>query len=156
MSLVNKYRKQPDGFLKLIQLIESSEPETQKNILHLVGSDDPGWAHLIKTKAITPERILTWPNSVLRKIFSKLNIPQISALYSTLNEEHRSTVLNAIQENQIRPVQDYTLDHPSEKGQIIAARIFLVQIVRDLEARGQLHFKDIDPALTFDKRLAVA
>ncbi|GIL18659.1 MAG: hypothetical protein BroJett040_24100 [Oligoflexia bacterium] len=153
MSLLQKYRKKPDGFIQLVHLIESSEPATQKNLLHLVGTEDPGWAHLIKTKALTPERILGWPPHILQKILLQFSLPLLATLYATSSDETRVAILNAIPEYQIRTVQDHALDHPHDESQALACRLRLVQITRELQAKGNLCFREFDPLLDLDQRL---
>ena len=62
--MLSRFRK-PGGFMQLLALIESCDPSKQKNLLSLVGPEDPGWAHLLKVKALTFDRIRSWPAPVL-------------------------------------------------------------------------------------------
>lgn len=160
MSLLSRFRK-PGGFQQLLTLIETCEPAKQKNLLHLVGVEDPGWAHLVKIKTITFERVLSWPSEVLMEITPHLpdNVLAISFRMAEslskpdLTPLHEKWIesLPAMKAKEIRSLAD---GKEISLGEQITASIKVVQTVRELEARGKIRFANFDPILEIDTRIA--
>lgn len=131
----------------------------QKNLLHLVGNEDPGWAYLVKLKMITIERVLTWPVETMMEITTHLPDRVLAAAWtiaaslpdgSQLQEKWLRS-LPTMKAREIRSVIDSTSFSPPE---LQAASIRIVQTVRELEEKDQLRFSQFDPALEIDKRVA--
>ena len=80
MSTLSRFRK-PGGFQQLLMLIETCDPDKQKSLMHLIGTEDPGWAHLVKIKALTFERIMTWPTEILMEITPHLQDHTIAMIF---------------------------------------------------------------------------
>lgn len=159
MSMLNRFRK-PGGFHQLLALIETCEPAKQKDLLHLVGSEDPGWAHLVKAKSLTFDRILSWPVEVLMEITPHLPDKVLAAAY--LVAEQQSSHGNLLHEKWLKslPSMKAREVHSLAQGSAVTAAeqtaslIKIIQTVRDLEAKGNIRFAQFDPSLEVDKRLA--
>ena len=152
MSLLNRFKKQ-GGFIQLLQLIESTEPSKQKSLLHLVGQEDPGWAHLVRLKSLTADRILNWPNEVLSKILSHLSSPVIAVLYNNGSESQRTKILLCLPQRIVREVQELATNIPSGTSEVTTAQLKLVQTSRDLNNSGQIDFLKFDPSLHVEHKL---
>jgi flagellar motor switch protein FliG len=152
MSMLSRFRKQ-GGFFQLLTLIETCDPIKQKNLLHLVGVEDPGWAYLVKIKCLTIERILGWPQQVLMEITPHLTEKMILSLHAGLRQEHRNNLTSALSASALRLLRDQ-MDSPVHVAEQNAAAIRLIQIVRDLENEGKIKFSNFDPALTIDPSIA--
>lgn len=131
----------------------------QKNLLHLVGNEDPGWAYLVKLKMITIERVLTWPVETIMEITTHLPDRVLAAAWTIaasmpegpqLQEKWLKSLPN-MKAREIKSVIDSTSFSPPE---LQAASIRIVQTVRELEEKDQLRFSQFDPALEIDKRVA--
>lgn len=153
MSMLGRFRKS-GGFYQLLLLIESCDPARQKSLLELVGTEDPGWANLLKIKCLTIERVLSWPEDALREIFS--NVPEkiIASLYSGLDPELQEKVIKTIPFTRSREV--FSLIQALDVGPAgrVAAAIKVVQTARELEAKGRFRFVTFAPDLALDLRLA--
>lgn len=157
-ALLQRFRK-PGGFSQLLNLIETCDPLKQKNLLHLVGNEDPGWAYLVKLKMITTERVLTWPVETIMEITTHLPDRVLAAAWNiaaTLPDgphlqEKWLKSLPTMKAREIKSIIDSTSFSAPE---LQAASIRIVQTVRELEEKDQLRFSQFDPALEIDKRVA--
>lgn len=153
MSMLNRFRK-PGGFHQLLALIEGCEPEKQKNLLSLIGNEDPGWAHLVKLKALSFERIMKWPIEILMEISphvpEKIQIAALCKMTDPIKEKWFKSIIG-LKQKEIRQSCTEAQPLPSEQQ---AATIKIVQIVRELEEKGLIKLSQIDPSLQLDKRLA--
>jgi hypothetical protein len=159
-TMLSRFRK-PGGFQQLLTLIETCEPAKQKSLLHLVSSEDPGWAHLVKVKALTFERILTWPEEVLMEITPHLPDAILATAYRMAEQvsvgkplslhEKWINCLPSMKAKEIRALAKTLAFAPSEQ---FSSSIKIIQTVRELTAKGQLKFISFDPSLEIDNRLA--
>ena len=152
-SMLSRFRK-PGGFLQLLALIESCESQKRKHLLGLIAAEDPGWAHLVKVKTLTLERILSWPADILSLIFPLLQDSEIVALLQGQNPDiiekctgalvhrHKKEILRLLVE--LRPT-------PVERS---ATSLRLYQVIRELETRGQIQFRQFDASLEIDLSIA--
>jgi flagellar motor switch protein FliG len=159
MSTLGRFRK-PGGFQQLLILIETCDPSKQKNLLHLIGTEDPGWAHLVKMKALTFERIMSWPVEVLMEITPPLPDPILANAYKMAQlistpekpELHEKWLkcIPSIKAKEVQELASYTPLTPADQA---ASVVKLLQTIRELEAKGHIRFSNFDPTLEIDTRL---
>lgn len=150
--MLNRFRK-PGGFLQLVQLIETTEIAKQKNLLHLVGKEDPGWAHLLRLKTLSIDRIFSWPPDILYKILPEMPLPLLTVIYMTAQDERRAKILASIPHPLVRKIQDLCEQIGSPEAQLFSANIKLLQLVRELHNNGTIDFNRFDPALHIEDSL---
>jgi hypothetical protein len=162
MSTLNRFRK-PGGFLQLLVLIETCDPVKQQNLLHLIGSEDPGWAHLVKAKALTFERVLGWPLEVLMEITPPLPDNVLAGTFK-MAEQVRIVGQSNLQEKWIKSIpsikakeiQELARYHTLSPADQTACVIKLIQTVRDLDSKGIIRIANFDPSLEIDARITAA
>lgn len=150
--MLNRFRKQ-GGFNQLLALIETCDPVKQRNLLHLVGSEDPGWAHLVRSKCLTLDKVMSWPQEILMEITPHLTEKVILALHSGMSLDQQVRFLAALPSSLVRVLQDQ-LTNPVTLPEQHAAMIKLIQLVRDLEGQGKFKFSSFDPSLVIDPAIA--
>ena len=153
MSMLNRFRKQ-GGFQQLLTLIETCDPIKQESLLHLVSSEDPGWAHLVKTKCLTRSRIFSWPESILQEIVPQLPEMVAVALFFSLDKPGQEKLRGAMTKSAVRSFDELLSRSNPTSSEQNAARIKLFQVVRTLELDGKLKFQTFDPALVIDPSIA--
>lgn len=160
MSLLGRFRK-PGGFQQLLTLIETCDPAKQKNLMHLVGTEDPGWAHLVKVKTLTFERILSWPQEVLMEITPHLPDQILATAYQmaellspTGRPQLQEKWINSLPSMKAREVKSLSNDRKVTAAEEASTSIKVIQTVRELEAKGKIRFSNFDPTLEIDKRIA--
>lgn len=158
MSMLQRFRK-PGGFLQLLTLIETCDASKQKNLLNLVGAEDPGWAHLVKVKSLTFERIMSWPVEVLMEVTPHLPDRVLASVYQMAlilphgveMQDKWLQSLPSVKAKEIKSLADSAAVSGSENQ---AAVIKMIQTVRELSAKGQIQFQKFDPGLELDQRIA--
>jgi hypothetical protein len=168
MSMLARFRK-PGGFQQLLALIETCEPAKQKALLHLIAVEDPGWAQLVRLKTLSFERILSWPVEILMEITPPLpdkvlaTAYQIAETISTPNPQAAPQVfkeslhekwLQSLPSLKAREIRQMAAELSPTAAEQSATVIRLIQIVRELESKGQIRFQQFDPLLEVDKDLA--
>jgi hypothetical protein len=157
-SLLSRFRK-PGGFTQLLALIETCDPLKQKNLLHLVGNEDPGWAYLVKLKMITLQRVFEWPIETLMEITTHLPDRVLAAAWNLASNYPQGPELQkkwlsslpAMKSREIKAIVDSTSFTSAE---LQAASIRIVQTIRELQEKDVLRFSKFDPELEIDKRVA--
>lgn len=151
--MLTRFRK-PGGFQQLLALIETCDPIKQKNLLHLVGSEDPGWAHLVRSKCLTLDRVLGWPPEILMEITPYIPDKILLCLISVIRGDQLEKLKAAIPHMQMRSMMETTNSQVITPSEQAASAVKLIQIVRSLEAEGKLKFQTFDPLLVVDPSLA--
>lgn len=151
--MLHRFRKK-GGFLQLLTLIETCEPTKRKNLFHLVATEDPGWAHLVKTKSLSFERILDWPVEILMEITPHLQDRILAAAYAAAPTDKQEKWLSSVPKLKARDIESSISSVSVNEDEKIASTIKIIQIVRELESKGQIKFAQFDPSLVIDQRLA--
>lgn len=160
MSMLSRFRK-PGGFQQLLVLIETCDSAKQKSLLHLVSQEDPGWAHLLKLKTLSFEKILGWPSEILMEITPTLSDQVLAIAYQMAvqlsengKQPYHEKWLRGIPSIKAREIQDIAKSKSFTQSEQNVASIKVIQTVRELESKGQLRFAAFAPLLEIDKRLA--
>ena len=152
MSFLGKFRM-TGGFKQLVRLVELSEPAKQDSLIQMVGAEDPGWAHLLKLKILTPQRIFSWPSDILMKVFSPFSPEVLAAFYINCPEDLRGHIAGALTSRLFHEVQVIVDRRPPKEEEYLAARMKLLQTVREMEYLGMIDLANFDPALKIDTKL---
>lgn len=141
--------------MQLLALIESCDPSKQKNLLSLVGAEDPGWAHLLKVKALTFDRILSWPAPVLMEVTVALPDRVLAIAYKAMTRsEQQDHWLSCLSDFKAKEIQEIAGTLETSINEEHAAIIKIIQTVRDLESNGKIKFAKFAPELVVDPRIA--
>lgn len=159
MSMLSRFRK-PGGFQQLLFLIETCEPSKQRGLMQLVGKEDPGWAHLIKLKTLTFERVLSWPPEVLMEITPVLSDHILATAYQIAQQmspqgkpQLHEKWLKGLPAIKAKEIHDFSQSQVFTQAEQATACIKVIQTVRDLEAKGMIRLAAFDPLLLVDERL---
>jgi flagellar motor switch protein FliG len=157
-NILSRFRKQ-GGFFQLVLVIETCEPEKRKNLMKLVASENPGWAHLISKKILSLEKILAFPDHILMEILPHFSLQMLAVLYCGVGPDLRARIISGLSAKGSRDLQSavdsYKASHKSATSdEFGAASVKLVQLVRDLEADNVINFQLFDPTLVIDPKIA--
>ena len=151
-STLTRFRKK-GGFMQLVQLIETCEPGKKENLIHLIASEDPGWAHLVRSKTLSVERILDWPQEILMEILPKLPPSITATLMLSTTDYIREKLEKCIPRSQVLEIREAQDRLRVTAGEKFAASVKLFHVVREMETRGEINFATLDPLLMVDSRL---
>jgi len=150
MSMLQKFRSD-GGFRQLVRLIELCEPHRQRTLMDAVRSEDPGWAQLIRIKMLSVERILTWPENTLRKILNTAPTHIVVPIYHSCPDKFKSVIANGLGEQTVAEVEVLCREKVIDEHEVFAARLGLIQMVREMEHSGAIDFMECDPTLVIDE-----
>jgi len=153
MSMLARFRK-PGGFLQLLALIETCDEQKRRNLLDLIGAEDPGWAHLVKIKALSFERIMSWPVETLMEITPHLPDKILVSVYQMCDQAKREKWLKSLPGIKSKEIQNLSAESPVNYFEQGPTAIKLIQIVRDQISKGQIRFAQFDPTLEIDQQIA--
>lgn len=152
MSTLARFRR-TGGLLQLLQLIETSEKDKQTHLIELVSKEDPGWAHLIKVKRLTLERIMGWPDAVVAEVFDSLAPSILSCLYYYGSSKYSGKVERCIPKRMQREYLRVRGQRKPNEQEEWVAQVRLIQVTRERILGGNLRLSAIDPGLEIDLRL---
>lgn len=152
MSTLSRFRK-PKGLFQLVKLIESSEPEKRRQLLNLIAKEDPGWAHMVHIKALTFERICTWPAGILETVLEPIPASLLTALIQLATADEARRVQDCLPRRLQKEVDHLNRDRRFTREEKAAALNRLFTVIRELQDQRVLVFSNFDPALDIDLRL---
>jgi CheY-like chemotaxis protein len=147
--MLERYRK-PGGFANLVKLLETYSEEKRNRLLESVKSEDPFWAELIPQKILTVERIFSWPVPVIAEIFAEVPLRITAMVMKGLNEEQQAVVYNIVGRSRYAELKDLVLTKECKAGEIVSARMFVVNVARELDANNVYKIAVIDPDLSLE------
>ena len=148
MSLLRRYRQQPDGFEQLLMLVESSTPKKQNHFFKLISQEDASWSALIKLKMLSIDRIFEWPDAYLMEVLHDFPARFLATALKGHEKNYVSKACELLpskkQEEFIYEVENRTYSETERH----AAQSSLIKKVRVLAKTGRLRLEKIDPQLS--------
>jgi flagellar motor switch protein FliG len=152
MSGLSQFRRR-GGLMQLLQLIETSESHKQTRLLKLIGKEDPGWAHLMKTKRLSIPRIFSWPDEILTQILFQYP-PNFAAHLATGLDPELLQKLERCLPKLHRTEYSLLREDPAPNArEHWSAQAKLIQLVREMTNRGRIILKAVDPEMEIDDLL---
>ena len=153
MSALKQFRHK-GGFRQLLQVLEISDSAKQKGLLQLIALEDPGWAHLLKLKIMTVERILSWAPPFLQQALVPIPVETLFQLYAGCGESQRKQIDMAVPPDFRRDLRErLNRESPPTSQAVFMAGVKLIQTVRELENMGTLDLEQVDPSLCWEPDL---
>ncbi len=152
MPILDRYRK-AGGFVQLVQLIESCEPNKQEKLLHLVGAEDPGWAVLVKAKSLSLNKIFSWPQQSLMEFTNIIPDRILAITLHCVPADFHPKIIESLPRSKAREVQTLFEEIKPTPAEKHAATVKVIQTVRDFEKDGKIKLAAIDPSLEINELL---
>lgn len=147
MSILARY-KRPGGFRQLVQLIETSQPVKQMQLLQAIEDEDPHWAQLIREKKITPEMVFEWDESYLLVIFEHMKTRHCATVLFVLGEGSLLKFQKAFTPERLREM--HRLVKSIAQPSVVELRVaynHMLETVRHLDEEKKIALSLIDPKL---------
>lgn len=146
MALLNRYKK-TGGFLQLVQLLETCNPEKQEKLLASIEQESATWAEEVKSKLLDVNRIFSWPDEAILDLIAQIQELTLATSLHGLKEEQKERIFNLMSHSQKRRISDLFDAKQPSAGEITTAFFKTIEEVRDLISKGFIHLKKIDPDL---------
>jgi hypothetical protein len=146
MSMISRYQKS-GGFLQLLQLIETCGKQKQDNFLGMIEKEDVRWAHAIREKMLTIEKIFSWNDQVLAEVAARLQQLTLATAMHGLKPEDGERLLQTFSHSQRRNVEDLKKSKSPAPAEISSAFLKILQEVRSMITQGYLRPEKFAPEM---------
>ena len=147
MSMLARYKKK-GGFEQLLTLIETCAPAKQEQLLKVIQNEDPGWAALIKTKALTMEKVLAWKPESIGEVINEMSDRILAAAFKGIPAELFAKATTTMTHFKRGEIERLMGEASSTPGEIETARMKILIRVREMERDRRLDLKNIDPSVS--------
>lgn len=152
MGMLDRYKKK-GGFVQLLQLIETSAPAKQEQLLGLVGKEDPLWEQEIRKKMLTLPVVLSWNATYLHEIVTRSKPLTVATIIKGLDPEAGEKVLSYYGHTDRRRVELMLSEVKPNPGEWQSCVQKLLMEVRELIAKGLIRLQKIDMQLFIPERM---
>jgi len=130
MNMLDRYKK-TGGFIQLLTLIESADPEKAQKILNLVAQESAVWAKAIEDKRLTLTRLAEFSNSVLDEAFKTVPASNIAVALTHAPDQIKQKILSVLDPVHRKKVEISEINYPNPNdGEIYASQIKLFIALR--------------------------
>jgi flagellar motor switch protein FliG len=145
MSIYWRYKQSPDGFRKLVELLESTPPSRRQKMIDAGLAEDSRYTQQALQYVMEFGDILNLPDSELAEVLGCTPARIVAYAIQGLDENHRKRFLKCLSPKHMTEVKDY-LEAKASPRDIAGAQVKLITVARDLERRGILKTKAIPNA----------
>lgn len=147
MGMYSRYKKAPDGFRKLVELLETTPLRRRQQLIDAGMKEDEPYTKAAVEHILTFKEITQLPSMELTEVLAKMKPRNVAYAVFDLDEDVKSRVLGCVQRNRESEVRSYIdiLPTPQEIGQ---SRKEAIEVARKLEQQGLLSIKRIPKNFT--------
>jgi len=146
MSMISRYQKS-GGFIQLLQLIETCGKQKQDNFLSMIEKEDPRWAHAIREKMLTVEKIFSWDDSVLGELAGRLQQLTLATAMHGLTATDGERLMQTFSHSQKRNIEDLKKSKNPNPAEVNSAYLKILQEVRTMITQGYLRLEKFAPEM---------
>lgn len=140
MSIYARYKRDPEGFRKLVELMESSPKERRDKMVEAGMKEDPEYTKKALTYLITFDDVVGLPEAELAELVATAT-PRITATsIANQTKEIQNRFLRCARGANASEIRDLLeTEHPLRE--IGGARLKMISITRQLEQKGLVNVK---------------
>lgn len=146
MGMLERYKK-PGGFVQLLSLIETTQQSKREKFLSMIKDESPIWEENIKQRVLSIDKILTWPDEVLREIFGHYQLITVAGVISSLVEDQRQIIFKLIGSIETRKITNFLEEKQFTANEIQTSIEKFVTEVRNLISMGHIKPMQFDSSL---------
>ncbi len=145
MSIYWRYKQNPDGFRKLVELLETTPPSRRQRMIDAGLAEDSRYTNQALQYVMEFRDIIGLPDSELAEVLARSPARIVAYAICGLEEAQRSRFLKCVPVKLMGEVKDF-LDVKALPTDVSGARIKLISIARELERIGLVKTKAIPNA----------
>ncbi len=142
MSVYARFKRSPEGFRKLVELLESTAPSKRQKMIEVGMAEDAEYTNRALSFMMTFDDIIKLPDTELAEVCAKAPARMIAYAISSLPEDTKKRFLNCCSRENLPGVRE-CIDIKVGPREISGAQIKLVQTARELEGQGFVRVKRI-------------
>lgn len=145
MSSLNRYKKS-GGFVQLLSLIETFGPQKRDKFIEMIEAESHIWAQAIREKALTVDRIFSWPDQVAIEVLKHLPIKNMAIALEGLKEDQKARMMVFFTPSDVRRMQDALIAQPKPE-EMAANMVKVVELARKMLIDGEIRAEKFDESL---------
>lgn len=142
MGVYTRYKKDQNGFRKLVELLETTPPSRRQKLIDAGMKEDPAYTKKALDYILSFDDILMMPEPEITELASQVKPKVIAYALENIGETVRTRVENALPLNIRAEVKSYE-GSTLTPGEIGSARVQLISAARQLEQQELIKTKAI-------------
>ncbi len=142
MSVYSRYKRDPDGFRKLIELLETTPKERRDRMIEVGRKEDEDFTDRAINYIMTFRDILGMQDVELSEVLVKAPPRMIAISICRLSEEVQAKFLRCCKPKVLSQVRDYLDATPGDR-EVGGAQLRMVASAREAERNGFIKTKKI-------------
>lgn len=145
MGMLTRYKKR--GFQQLLILLETTPEDKKVKLLKLIAEENPAWEEALKSKMLTMQALLTWPEKAWNLILKDAHSLHLSMLTGSLNDEEKTKFMEILPIRMRTQVMAHLEVKKPTAAEAWTATSRLYSDVRRLLGDGSLRLSELSPEL---------
>lgn len=145
-SALLRYQK-PGGFRQLLSLIETFGPQKREKFLEMIEAESKPWAVALRERILTMERVFTWPDESVVRIFKRMPVKSLAYAISALRNDQKARVQAAFSHSDLRRMEDVMSESKPTADEIASIFVKAIEIARQMLTDGEIQPQAFDPGL---------
>lgn len=142
MGAYDRYKKDPDGLRKLVELLETTPMKRREELINKGMAEDAAYTKAAVDFIITFQDILQLPEMELTEVIAAMKPKSVAQCIFKNTEEEKKRFLACVQKTRVLEVHSY-LDTTPSAVEIGGAKKEAIAMARALEVKGLLSIKKI-------------
>lgn len=142
MSVYARFKRSPDGFRKLVELLETTPASRRQKMIDVGMAEDPEYTRRALEMVMTFKDITELPDMELAEVCAKASPRMLAYALNLANEETKTRFLKCSKPRVAAEVRDL-LGSKIGVAEVGGAQLKIVETARDLERRGFVRTKKI-------------
>lgn len=142
MGVYSRYKREPDGFRKLVELLESTPLSKRERMIDVGMEEDPEYTQKALSYCISFEDILTISDMELAEITSACPPRMTGLAIAGLSQEIKDRFLKNTMPKFVQDIRD-AMEEKAPLREVGGAKLKLITTARSLEHKGFIKLKQI-------------
>jgi hypothetical protein len=152
MGMLDRYKKK-NGFIQLLNLIETSGGRKQEQFLGLIAQESPAWEQELKKKILTVERIFNWPNEIMSEVISRIQPLTLCVCLTGRPQAQVDTILAPLPPITKKKILDQMAELNPNAAEKSSCEMKMISEVRAIAASGVIKFEKFDAELFMEENI---
>lgn len=142
MGVYSRFKKSPDGFRQLVELLESTPMSRRQKMIDVGMAEDQDYTRRAMEYILTFEDVLKLPDSELAEVCNTAQGRTLAMAIAQLPKEIQERFVRCCKPPKGAEVRDF-LGTPPQLREIGGAQLKLVEVTRSEERKGHVKTKRI-------------
>lgn len=142
MGVYTRYKREQDGFRKLVELLESTPMSKRERMIDVGMEEDPEYTQKALSYCITFEDVVNVSDMELAEITSACPPRMTGLAIAGLSEEIKARVLKNTMPKFVQDIKD-AMEEKAHMREVGGAKLKLITVARELERKGHIKLKQI-------------